>query len=111
VTIDPKLLPARALFDTSVFVRGIRQISDSNTDICHDLFKAMVKADKQILIAAPTIAEVLRYRGAGKKPIPQYAQIEPGPFDDVCAELLGDKLPMPVLDEVNSVKAYGRVEG
>jgi predicted nucleic acid-binding protein len=100
VKFDKKLLPRRALFDTGVFIRSIRQARDENTLLCARLFEAMEENHSVVVVAAPSIAETLRFRGPTKGRVPQTETLEIAAFDDVAAEVLGEKLPMPVLDEV-----------
>ncbi|MGB1274795.1 MAG: hypothetical protein ACPG77_03510, partial [Nannocystaceae bacterium] len=59
---------------------------------CRMFWDSMLDAKNQILIAAPTLAEVLR--GNPKTKIPSTRSIRVIPFDRKAAELLGHKLPV-----------------
>ncbi len=89
--MDPKLLPDRCLMDTGVLIRALRQKQDPDTADCADFFEAMVHAQKTILVAAPTLAEVLRSKP--ETTVPPTRHVVVVPFDRRAAELLGEKMP------------------
>jgi predicted nucleic acid-binding protein len=86
--------------DSGVVMRALGELqADSDAQLCVDLFQAMLGNGCDILIAAPTLAEVIRKDGT--KSIPRHAGIEVVSFDDVAAEILGRSFPMSVLKTVN----------
>jgi len=87
-------LPRQCLVDTGVLIRALRQNSDVYAKSCRAFWDSMIDAKNQILIAAPTLAEVLR--GNPKTKIPSTRSIRVIPFDRKAAELLGHKLPVTV---------------
>jgi predicted nucleic acid-binding protein len=89
--MDPKLLPDRCLIDTGVLIRALRQQQDANTVDCAAFVEAMVMAEKTVLIAAPTLAEVLRSKPETTVPATRHVVVVP--FDRRTAELLGEKMP------------------
>ncbi|PCH53994.1 MAG: hypothetical protein COC22_01200 [Flavobacteriaceae bacterium] len=89
--MDPKRLPNRCLMDTGVLIRALRQREDADTADCTDFFEAMVTLGNTILIAAPTLAEVLRERP--ETVIPSTRHVVVVPFDRRAAEMLADKMP------------------
>lgn len=92
--IDTKLLPYRALLDTGVVIRALRQRQDLEAQLCQDLWDSMARNQREILIAAPSIAEITR--GGGKGP-PRVRGIEVVSFDLAAAEVLGSRLPQSLL--------------
>lgn len=92
--IDTKLLPYRALLDTGVVIRALRERDDMEAKLCQDLWDLMASSQREILIAAPSLAEITR--GGGKGP-PRVRGIEVVSFDLVCAEVLGARLPQSLL--------------
>lgn len=95
--IDEKKLPARALFDTGVVIRGILQRKDSDTETCKNLWTAMLQAKCDILIAAPTVAEMVRGHRNGP---PEDPLVEVVAFDEDAAYRLGTRLPEQVLEDL-----------
>jgi predicted nucleic acid-binding protein len=100
--IDRTLLPREALFDTGVFMRAIGERTDERSTICENLFSAMIDAGARVYVAAPSIGEIIRHKG---KPIPRHPAVEPLAFDEQCARVMGDKLPMDILIEVRDSAA------
>lgn len=100
VMMDPRKLPRRSLIDTGVLTRAIGDLPpDPFTADCRDFWKAMLTADRELLIAAPSLAEVIRLDG--KRSIPRAPQIEVIAFDQAAAELLGRSFPISVLKQHN----------
>lgn len=90
--IDKKLLPRRALLDTGVVMRALGdRPSDPDSPICRELFEAMLAVGADILIAAPTLAEMLR-KDPTKDP-PRTSNIIVVPFDQGAARALGLAFP------------------
>ena len=96
--MDPNKLPRRALIDTGVMFRAMGQFADAHTQDCIDFYQAMLMFGNDILIAAPTVAEIMRHDGTTQ--IPRTRQIEVVAFDQVAAELLGRSLPMATLKTI-----------
>ena len=100
MAIDPDHLPDRALFDTGVLIRALRQNKDKDSLACCELFDAMLKEKKTVLVATPTLAEIYRGLPSGTKPPPKpphIAGVEIIAFDERAAEVVGTRLPMNVL--------------
>lgn len=103
--IDPALLPARALFDTGVLIRALRQRNDAHSLQCQQLFDAMLEAGHDIIVATPTLAEI--YRGLPQDPVkpkppPKFPGLEIVSFDERAAIIVGTLLPQSVLKETKS---------
>jgi hypothetical protein len=98
-TIDPNLLPQSALLDSSVLVPALGgKVRPTDDAASGPLFNAMVQARRSVLIAAPSVAEILR-----KSPpsaIPRTKGVIVVPFDRPAAELLGTKFPIDILKRV-----------
>jgi len=91
-----KPLPHRALFDTTVIINALGDRPDDPTaPTCKSLFEAMMNDRRQILIAAPTIAELLRSDSGAMAP--RSPSIEIVAFDDIAAYHLGTKFPERLL--------------
>jgi predicted nucleic acid-binding protein len=96
IVIDVGLLPQRALFDTGVVIRALgERPDDPRSPFCEALWEAMVDNGREILIAAPSIAEMIRQDGKGA--IPHRRGVEVVGFDARAAEFLGRKFPERVL--------------
>jgi predicted nucleic acid-binding protein len=94
--IDPGLLPSRALLDSSVLfgALGSRDSGDDG-EACRKLLEAMMEHGKTVLIAAPSITELLR----GESPVepPKTMGIIVVGFDDQAARILAEDFPQEVL--------------
>jgi predicted nucleic acid-binding protein len=94
--IDQALLPSRPLLDSSVLF-GALAARDTGPDAqaCRKLLDAIMEAGKTILIAAPSIAELLR----GSTPVepPKTMGIIVVGFDDQAARLLAEDFPQEIL--------------
>ncbi|MFP2906144.1 type II toxin-antitoxin system VapC family toxin [Pyxidicoccus sp. 3LFB2] len=95
--MDHKLLPRSALIDTGVFIRALRERQDKETPDCVDFVEAMLNQHCELIIAAPTLAEILRFK-KGQQP-PTMHGITVGAFDDEAARILGQKFPEDTLVE------------
>jgi len=98
--IDPALLPSRALIDSGVFLRFLgHRPQDAETPICVALCRAMIASKRDLLVAAPTLAEVTRKSG---DKIPRTHGVTVVPFDDRAAEVLALRMPMARLHELKT---------
>jgi predicted nucleic acid-binding protein len=96
--IDVAKLPQRALFDTTIVIRALGdRPDDPRSPACEALWEAMLQNGRQILVAAPTIAEMARKEGGAKRSLPRRKGVEVVAFDDLAAELLGRSMPNTVL--------------
>ena len=95
--IDPSTLPQRALFDTGVVIRALgERPDDARSPTCEALWNAMLENGRQILIAAPSLAEMIRQEGKDNS-IPRRRGVEVVAFDDRAAIELGRRFPERVL--------------
>jgi predicted nucleic acid-binding protein len=94
--IDPSLLPQVALFDTGVVIRaqGDRP-NEPESQTCVELWKTMLDTGREILIAAPTIAEILRFGGG--QSVPRTRGIRVVSFDEPAARVLAQRFPANVI--------------
>lgn len=94
--IDPDRLMDRMMFDTGVASRAWRTPSDGNIDdrvkACQSLWEACLEKGLTILIAAPSLAELLR--GRPPRVPPRVGLVEVVPFDSPSAEKLGKVFPI-----------------
>lgn len=103
--IDPESLPARCLIDTGVLIRALGQFQDDDAAVCRDFFDEMIACGQRMLIAAPSIAEMLRGR---PQPLPRTKSLIPVAFDVRAAELLGLEIPVAVLRSESSMSGHSR---
>lgn len=95
IDIDDSLLPRSALFDTGVFMRFMREKPEEEiSPYCIALGRAMIRCGNQIYVAAPSIAEMVRYKG---ERVPRTRGVEVVAFDVRAAETLGIEMPMETL--------------
>lgn len=91
-------LPKNALIDTGVFLRFLGDRPDEPKSMaCKAFCKAMLDNDCELFIAAPSIAEITRWRG-GK--LPRAKGITVVAFDERAAELLGIRGPVNTITEI-----------
>ncbi len=94
--MDPALLLPRALLDSSVLFGALgSRDSAEDAEACRKLLEAMIENGKTVLIAAPSITELLR----GESPVepPKTMGIIVVGFDDQAARLLAEDFPQEVL--------------
>jgi predicted nucleic acid-binding protein len=89
---DDDLLPPRsALLDTGVFMRAIGERVDARSALCADLLRRLIERKVRVLVAAPTIAEIIRGNASA---LPHTtAGIEVVDFDGKAAVLCGELYP------------------
>lgn len=87
---ETKPLPRRAMLDTGVVIRALRQREDDQG--CVEFWDLMLASKRKVLIAAPTWAEALRSHPDTQ--IPATTQIVVVPFDRQSAEILAAHIPM-----------------
>jgi predicted nucleic acid-binding protein len=98
--MDSRRLPGRALVDSGLVTRAMGDLPpDAETPMCKEFYEAMLSHGRELLIAAPTIAEVMRQDG--KRSIPRVLGIEVVSFDDQAAQILGRMFPANVLKSLN----------
>jgi len=96
IEIDPTTLPQRALVDTGVLIRALgERPSDPNSPVCEAFWTAMLENSRELLIAAPSLAEMIRQEGKGS--FPRRRGVEVVAFDDRAAQELGRRFPERVL--------------
>jgi predicted nucleic acid-binding protein len=103
--IDVELLPAKCLADTGVLIRALGQREDEHSEICRAFFDAMVQNKRQILVAAPTVAEMLR---GNPQPLPRTRSIIVVAFDNEAAQLLGLEMHVSVLKDKSKIDGLTR---
>ena len=96
MSVELKLLPPRALFDTSVFIKAFNK-TDPDHRVCRDLYEAMKTLPRSILWSTLSIAEILR--GEPRRKIPRTPGIIIVPFDYDSATILGRKFPADTLKQ------------
>lgn len=97
--IDSKLLPDRALLDTMVVSYALGDKPHRReAPVCKALWSEMLKCNKTILIAAPTVAELMRADRPTR--VPNHRLVEVVDFDRRSAEVLGQRLPHRIIDPI-----------
>jgi predicted nucleic acid-binding protein len=99
--MDAARLPSRVLIDTPVLIRALGDRPDEahSTD-CKDFVEAMIKNERVVLVAAPSIAEMIR--GMSVPAPPKTSGLVVVAFDDVAAVVLGMQFPAKTLKETAS---------
>lgn len=87
---DEKKLPKVALLDTTIWLRALGW-ADDETASCVSFVEAMIHHERRLLIAAPTISELIR--GDVTRKVPNRKGIVPVAFDINAAETLGRLAP------------------
>ena len=104
--IAANLLPNIALVDTGVFMRFLgEQQGDPKAIACRAFCQSMLDSSRDIFIAAPTLAEISRLKGA---PIPRVRGITVVAFDDRAAEILGLRGPVNAITEIMQDTGFSR---
>lgn len=96
MSVDVARLPSRLLFDTTVFVKAWTRADPLHAS-CRALYDAMRIPPRTVLIAAPSLAELMRKRE--KNPFPRTTAIQVLPFGQKAAMLLGRKFPPETLKQ------------
>lgn len=91
--IEVSRLPKTALIDTGVFLRFLGDMpQDAKAPVCKAFCQAMLREQRELYIAAPTITEALRFnKNAGVRKLPPVKGIQVIAFDERAAILLGEK--------------------
>jgi predicted nucleic acid-binding protein len=98
-SIDTNSLPYSALLDTSVLVPALGgKIRHSDDPLSVAFFEAMVGTHRRVLIAAPSVAELMRKSPASL--IPRTRTVVVVDFDRIAAEQLGRDFPADSLRSI-----------
>ena len=101
--IDPTKLPGVALVDTGVLIRALGQRPDDNrAPMCVAFWNEMLRQGNLLLIAAPTVTEVMRNIDYPPLPVPSLPNVIVVAFDHGVAIELAKKFPEQVLRAQNS---------
>lgn len=103
--IDPAKLLKRVLIDTGILIRALGdRPQDPEAKACRDFWDAMLQHGRTILIAAPSIAEVVRFGvgAAADNPVPNVPGVEVVAFDQSAAMRLGHDFPINVIKKSSS---------
>ena len=94
--MDPGRLPHRVLIDTGVFIRALGQRpEDVQSADCKDFVEAMAHHNREVLVAAPSLAEMIR--GLPVPTPPTTTGMLVVAFDDLAAVILGTRFPAKTL--------------
>lgn len=93
-------LPRKVMVDTGVFIRWLGNQQDHKALACSELVETLLAADSRIYLAAPALAEVLRW--GSRSPIPRRRELIIAAFDELAARILGEHFP---LSELEAAKA------
>lgn len=85
------LLPRRMLFDTSILLRAWGFADDPMAPLCLGLFETACRHGRTVVVAAPSVAEILR--GGEGREIPHVRHVEVVPFDQRSAVIAGRSFP------------------
>jgi predicted nucleic acid-binding protein len=86
------------LIDTNVFLRSFGdRPNDPASPACKAFVDAMLAARRDVLLAAPSVAEILRFKRGTQLPVMDRFVVVP--FDDDAARILGMKFPEELLLE------------
>jgi predicted nucleic acid-binding protein len=87
------------MLDTGVLIRALRRrIANDDERVCRMLFDALMVHKKDVLVAAPSLAEAIRYDANFDVPRTRYVNVVA--FDQAAARLCGSKLPQTTLVEM-----------
>ncbi|MDC0722549.1 hypothetical protein [Nannocystis bainbridge] len=88
------------MVDTGVFMRFLGERPEEPVSReCVKFCQAMCSTGRELFVAAPTIAELMRQRG---QPIPHVKGITVVAFDERAATILGLRMPMAKLHAVKT---------
>jgi predicted nucleic acid-binding protein len=93
--VDPAKLPKRVLIDTSALISALTGLP---TSPAAEFLNAMVTHSRDVIVASPSLAELLR-RGA-VSPLPRVRTIQVGAVDEETATILGRDFPPDALKQV-----------
>lgn len=96
--IDTSRLQDRSLLDSTILIAAWSERKDPAREACIALVSEMENLGHEMLVAAPTIAELLR--GDQALELPRRKSFVPVAFDTKAAEILGRELPKSVLQRV-----------
>jgi predicted nucleic acid-binding protein len=100
--IDVTKLPNVALFDTGVLIRALGDTPGGDAETCRALWDAMVEHDRKILVAAPSLTEMLRDDSRNRSDHPMVRGLEVVAYDQAAATLLGEKLPWSRIQDIRA---------
>ena len=102
---DVKRLPNRALCDTGFWIRALGdRPNDVRTPDAAGFFKAMVEHGREMLMATPSLAELIR--GNPSIAVPSTQSVIVVPFDRKAAEELGRKFAPSVIKQQKLKTGY-----
>lgn len=94
--IDPDKLPTRALLDSSVLIPALGdRPKEPEAPACRALLRALIEHGKEVVIAAPSLAEFMRGKDRDRPPLLRNVLVLP--FDSKAALRLGQDFPHDVL--------------
>lgn len=101
--IDPSRLVRRVLFDTTALIAALCEASkEPGAEAYRELFDAFIVNGHTVLVAAPSLAELLRRPEAAQ--LPRREGLVVGAFDAAAARTLAEHLP---LSAITPAKASG----
>jgi hypothetical protein len=89
--IDVQRLPDRVMLDSSVLTLTRHDALGTEADLCRELYRALIKNGRTILIPTPAVAEYIRH--PPHDPPPRHPLVEIVTVDEVTAMVLGKRLP------------------
>jgi len=105
MTIDPNKLPRFCLVDTSIWIHALGRARDAKSLACRNFYEAMIRHERQMRMAAPTLAELVR-GDLGFK-VPSTPSVRVVPFDRRAAQLLGQEFPASELKRLAAESGVG----
>jgi len=96
------------MLDTGIWIRALGERTDAQAADCCAFFEAMVEQRYTMLMAAPTLAEIVR--GGYGTSLPSTRSVQVVPVDRAVAMLLGEEFPQDVLkkyaDKIGVTRTY-----
>lgn len=86
-------VPRRVMIDTGVFLRWLDKAKDGESPACFEVVEHVLNNGGNVLFAAPSVAEVLRWGHAST--IPRRRGFTVVAFDELAARELAMKLLLP----------------